>query len=113
MTSKPTILFASLMPHRRGGTYWSGFSKSQKVSNLLCNKPSERVLVREVHEGESPVYWAWWNNVEQTFEYVFPSVLMVSTCFQYGAQVETQLGRGKVVGVVVEPAPEEPATKEA
>lgn len=64
--------------------------------------PVFEILVREPLPGELAYYWAWWNNQENGFEFVYGHHSLVNMCFPYGAAIEEKHGRGHLLPVIVE-----------
>jgi hypothetical protein len=94
---------------RFNGVWHHDVSFSAKHVSLYGGKnPIVPVLVRELREGETSIYWAWWQQGRQEFCYVWPSKGQAEMCFPYGAQAETKRGRGYLLNVWVEPRVEDP-----
>ncbi len=51
----------------------------REVYGVCGNDPVHEVVVRDVREGESSKYWAWWSNKEEKFLFVFTDRSLVST----------------------------------
>jgi len=64
--------------------------------------PVFEILVRESLLGEPTYYWAWWNNQENEFEFVYGHRDLVNMCFPYGTTIEEKQGRGHLLPVIVE-----------
>jgi len=45
--------------------------------------------------------WAWWDEEEQRFRYVFPAELQVRVCFPDMANRKEAEGKGKVMPVTI------------
>ncbi len=98
-------MYATRLPSHRGGTYLSGFAHREKVAELFYRKPVERFAVRDLSEGETSIYWAWWDAKERRFHFVFPHRSGVEICFPYGTKCKVDAGEGEVVNVFIEPLP--------
>lgn len=97
-----SVMFATRLDRHDGGTYLSGFTHDENVAKLFFGKPVERVHVRDLQEGETSEYWAWWDATKTQFDFVFLSRGAVVMCFPYGASIETKKGNGEIVNVMVE-----------
>lgn len=98
-TERSTVMRATRLEHHREGTYLSGFAHSERIAKLYFDKPVERVVVRDLHEGETSTYWAWWDAQEKRFDFVYTSRSLVEMCFPYGSKVEVERGNGEIVNV--------------
>jgi len=105
-TTRSTVMFATRLDCHGGGEHLSGFAHDERVATLYFYKPVERVVVRDLCEGEVGDYWAWWDTKKGRFDYVFPSRSLVDMCFPYGAKIETERGNGEIVNVFVETSDE-------
>ena len=50
---------------------------------------------------KSKEMWAWWNEEDKTFRYVYPTETVVRMCCPGGFEREEKEGRGKVVPVTI------------
>lgn len=100
--NRSTVMYATRLPKHNGGTYLSGFAHSEQIAKLNFYKPVERVTVRNLREGETSEYWAWWDTKAKRFDYVFMGRSLVDMCFPYGSKVETEKGNGEIVNVAID-----------
>ena len=105
-TKRSTVMFATRLDRHGGGEYLAGFAHDERVARIYFYKPVERVVVRDLHEGEVGDYWAWWDAKKARFDFVFPSRSLVDMCFPYGSKIETEKGNGEIVNVFVETSDE-------
>lgn len=101
-TVRSTVMFATRLDRHDEGEYLSGFTHDERVAKIYFYKPVERVVVRDVREGEIGDYWAWWDAKKARFDFVFLSSSLVDMCFPYGSEIETEKGNGEIVNVFVE-----------
>lgn len=102
---RSTVMHVTRLDRHDGGTYLAGFAHDEQVAKLYYfDKPIERVVVRDLREGESSEYWAWWDAKKGQFDFVFLSREMVAMCFPYGPDIETEKGNGEIGNVMVEKA---------
>ncbi len=94
-------MFAHDREHHTEGWYFASPHEKKRIAECF-GTPVFPVIVRELHEGETSFYWAWWSTEEQAFMFVFPRKIMVETCFTYGTKAEEARGRGGLMNVVVE-----------
>jgi len=77
------------------------FAEKEQVA--LCGKrPVVRVNVREMKEGEESIYWAYWSNTYESFDFVFPSEEAVRMMSPDGFRVIEHQNVGIVMQVVIE-----------
>lgn len=85
---------------------FQSFMDSPVVASLFGLKKEDvfEVLVRELQDGETSPYWAWWDNAKKCFPppMIWGHKSLVEMCFPYGSQVEADKGRGEMCNVVVE-----------
>lgn len=103
MKTKPTIEYAGQLLFRgeKEPKFHNFFPNPWGVREYSHDKIFE-VLIREPHEGEKPIYWSWWDEKEQRFEFTFFFEDMLEMCFAYGTEAEEERGRGKKMQTVVE-----------
>jgi len=105
MTTKPLKAFAHHLDGLDGkkeNKWWSSIYPSKTLVRMCGNYPIHEVIVREVREGETSEYWAWWDNEDQEFMFIYPSKTQVNMCFTYGPEVKEKAGRGLRVNVIIE-----------
>jgi hypothetical protein len=97
---KETVLYCG---KNQDGTYEDFYKYIAAVE--MCGFEEEdiiKVKVREATKEEKPTHYAWWDNKENEFEFIFPSWLQVDMCFPYGSKIEVETGTGNILGIVVE-----------
>ncbi len=62
------------------------------------NHPIVKVMVRANDGGD---YWAWWDNNDSCFMFVYRRKVLVEMCFPYGTKAEESRGRGELMCVEV------------
>jgi hypothetical protein len=104
---RSTLMYAS---DKRG--YKEGFDSfmhTPKVAILFGLRKEDvfQVVVRDLRDGESSPFWAWWSNEKQAFlpGFVWPHEGGVEMCFPYGTRVLIEKGEGEKVNVMVGRAP--------
>jgi len=53
--------------------------------------------------GTDDTYWAWWSNDEDEFQHIHPSYMEVALKVPFVPKYLTELGKGKLVPVRIEP----------
>lgn len=96
------IFYAHKFEQRDGSEAFRSFAADPRTTALYGTSPIFKVDVREARDGETSIYWAWWENKRQNFGLIYPSRVQLEVCFAYGSQAEINRGRGRVVQVVVE-----------
>lgn len=78
------------------------------VKNHGDRDPMVRVRIRERLETDPPcLYWGWLGtNRPDRFVYIWPSECQVDINFPYGSKTESDLGRGRIVQLVIEEIPD-------
>lgn len=65
------------------------------------------VVVRLVADGDpAATHWAWWRAGRDVPEMIYPRRVLFNACFPYGPQIEQERGRGQIVRLAVEEAPD-------
>lgn len=65
------------------------------------------VSVRLVADDDpAATHWAWLRTGKETPEMVYPRRVLFNVCFPYGAEVEQENGRGRIVRLVVTDVPD-------
>lgn len=80
---------------------YSNFYKNPRAFSLVGVSLADiiPVLVRETKDPGQDSYWAWWDNNDQEFDFIFPVRSLVECCFPYGSRVEAELGHGEMCRV--------------
>jgi len=85
---------------------FESFMYTPEVASLFGIRKEDVFLVevRDLREGETSRYWAWWDNEKQIFVpgFIWPHPGGVEMCFPYGTAVMVKEGKGEKVNVVVE-----------
>jgi len=102
-----TMLYAVEMerqPKGRDDTVLWDFYPSifvTRLSNRGVNVYRVIVTPFEGHEDDA-LYWAWWDEKRQEFQFVYYHKNLVKMCFTYGVKVCEERGDGKLLPVQVE-----------
>jgi len=105
---KETIMYC----HKRKTKEFMGI-EDEFWYNDFCNHPKTtklyakdldvyRVRVREMQDSEESLYWGFWVNDSNQFEYVYLHRDMLGICFPYGIEAEVKHGHGKDCNVIIE-----------
>ena len=104
---RSSVCYATTHPD---GKFYS-FMYGPQVASLFGLRETDvfQVCVRELNEGETSEYWAWWSTERKEFSpsQIWPHKGLVEMCFPYGSKAEVERGRGEVVNVVVEKCADE------
>ncbi len=102
MNTKPTVLYCHKHPPDRNGTVYENFFLSPIGVRACGTKhPVIRVTVRAAENDENHSHWGWWDNERQHFAMIYPAKFLAEMCFTYGSKAEEDLGRGKLMPLVV------------
>jgi hypothetical protein len=98
---RATICYAT-----EDGRGFKSFMYGPYVAALFSLREDEvfQVRVRDLKEGETSAYWAWWSTEKQSFipGMIWPHEGGVEMCFPYGTAIMTKEGKGEKVNVFVE-----------
>lgn len=69
-----------------------------------CDSGEAEVLRARVSEykGDNPEYWAWWDNDDNEFHFVWPRKGQVEICSPDGFKESIKIGEGKLCAVKVD-----------
>lgn len=98
MTERKTMLFCA-----RRGDVFRHFYPHPGIVRLCFGGTVETlcVTVEEEGEGKESSYWAWWNNEDQKFQFVYRRAFLVRMCFPNDIDLYVKRGDGLLLPVSV------------
>lgn len=86
---------------REPGFFYTHFFPSAFPTHLSSPElPILKFRLTEVTEDiPDDAYWAWWDNEDQAFPFVYAAEGLLEMVFPYGSKAEAEQGRGKVCRV--------------
>ena len=73
-----------------------------KLYELYGDCPIHRVRVTLIEDNHDGMYWGWLATDSKCPSMIYDARQLVEICFTYGTKCEEELGRGKVVGLLVD-----------
>jgi hypothetical protein len=101
MSTKTTVLHASDYPEQG----LAHFYKHPQVVRMANNRyPVHKVEVSEADPEGHDGYWAWWDNEDEKFKYIYKSRAAVGLCFgsERFAEEKSKKGLGHLLPVDIE-----------
>jgi hypothetical protein len=66
------------------------------------NHPYYKIVLRECDESETPKYFGWKDFVQERYNFIYNSKILVQICFPYGIKAAEKRGLGKLVGFILD-----------
>lgn len=100
-----TRKFALYKPYRESEMRFTHPHPSLIMVRLCTSRPYDSFHLVEVEIVEDGGYWGWWKPCSSEgvpeITMIFPSRLLVSTCFPYGPEIIEEHGEGRVVPLAI------------
>lgn len=97
-------LYCNYHPDKKWSRRYKDFHKGKIATKVSASVGAIllQVNVTEATEDDQEVYYAWWEEKDQRFIFVYPTYLTVSMCFAYGPEPEIVKGRGNIYRVTIQ-----------
>ena len=82
--------------------YYTNIFSHEKAVKMCNNSPEKiyKIDIREATEDEETPYVGWLYP-DGTISFIFPNRVLLEVCFPYGTKAETEMGKGKVIRIVI------------
>jgi len=85
-----------------GIEYYTNIFNNDRSVRMCISSPEKiyKIDVKEATKDEETSYVGWLDS-EGNISFIFPNLVLLEVCFPYGTKPEIELGRGKIIKIVI------------